>query len=148
MAKKQGGGKLLPLPFTTFGELAALGLKAAITISPFCPVRRARRRGKSSTCRSTSRPGRRWTADSAIASSARAAAGPWLGISTAQPGGRPTATSWTQHASWWNSADTHSLQNIGNTGGRNGSCRIAVALGHSHSHSAAHVGAGLAALVA
>ena len=29
MAKKQGGGKLLPLPFTTFGELEALGLKAA-----------------------------------------------------------------------------------------------------------------------
>ena len=25
MAKKQGGDNLLPLPFTTFGELAALG---------------------------------------------------------------------------------------------------------------------------
>jgi hypothetical protein len=28
MAKKQGGGKLLPLPLTTFGEIAALGLRA------------------------------------------------------------------------------------------------------------------------
>ena len=33
MAKKQGGGKLLPLPFTTFGELAALGLNAAVYCS-------------------------------------------------------------------------------------------------------------------
>ena len=35
---------------------------------------------------------------------------------------------------------------IGNIGGRNGSCRIAVALGYSHSHSLAYVGARLAAL--
>ena len=33
MAKKQGGGKLLPLPFTTFGEIAALDLKATV----YCP---------------------------------------------------------------------------------------------------------------
>jgi hypothetical protein len=33
MAKKQGGGKLLPLPFTTFGEIAALGLKATVYCS-------------------------------------------------------------------------------------------------------------------
>ena len=30
----------------------------------------------------------------------------------ARLGGRPIATSWTQHANWWNSADAHSLQNI------------------------------------
>jgi hypothetical protein len=30
MATKQGGGKLLPLPFRTFGELAALGFKATV----------------------------------------------------------------------------------------------------------------------
>jgi hypothetical protein len=30
MAKKQGGGELLPLPFTTFGELEPLGLKATV----------------------------------------------------------------------------------------------------------------------
>ena len=35
---------------------------------------------------------------------------------------------------------------IGYTGGRNGSCRIAVVVGYSHSHSLAHVGARLAAL--
>jgi transposase len=28
MAKRQGSGKLHPLPFTTFGEIAALGLEA------------------------------------------------------------------------------------------------------------------------
>jgi len=33
MAKRQGGGKLLPLPFTTFGEIAALGFKARIYCS-------------------------------------------------------------------------------------------------------------------
>ena len=33
MAKKQGGGKLHPLPFTTFGEIAALGLKATVYCS-------------------------------------------------------------------------------------------------------------------
>jgi hypothetical protein len=33
MAKKQGGGRLLPLPFTTFGELEALGLKATVYCS-------------------------------------------------------------------------------------------------------------------
>ena len=33
MAKKQGGGKLHPLPFTTFGELEALGLKATVYCS-------------------------------------------------------------------------------------------------------------------
>ncbi len=33
MAKKRGGGKLLPLPFTTFGELAAHGLKAKVYCS-------------------------------------------------------------------------------------------------------------------
>jgi hypothetical protein len=33
MAKNQGGGKLLPLPFTTFGELAAHGLKAKVYCS-------------------------------------------------------------------------------------------------------------------
>ena len=33
MAKKQGGGKRLPLPFTTFGELAARGFKATIYCS-------------------------------------------------------------------------------------------------------------------
>ena len=33
MAKKQGGGKLLPLPLRTFGEIAALGLKALV----YCP---------------------------------------------------------------------------------------------------------------
>jgi hypothetical protein len=33
MAKTQGGGKLLPLPFTTFGETAALGLKATVYCS-------------------------------------------------------------------------------------------------------------------
>jgi hypothetical protein len=33
MAKKQGGDKLLVLPFTTFGELAALGLKATVCCS-------------------------------------------------------------------------------------------------------------------
>jgi hypothetical protein len=33
MAKKRGGGKLLPLPFTTFGEIAALGLKASVYCS-------------------------------------------------------------------------------------------------------------------
>jgi hypothetical protein len=32
-AKKQGGGKLHPLPFTTFGELEALGLKATVYCS-------------------------------------------------------------------------------------------------------------------
>jgi hypothetical protein len=30
MAKKQSGGKLLPLPITTFGEIAALGLGATV----------------------------------------------------------------------------------------------------------------------
>jgi hypothetical protein len=35
---------------------------------------------------------------------------------------------------------------IGNIGGRNGSCRIAMVAGNSHSHSLAHVGARLAAL--
>jgi len=30
MAKAKGGGKLHPLPFTTFGEIAALGLKATL----------------------------------------------------------------------------------------------------------------------
>jgi hypothetical protein len=30
MGKKQGGGKLLPLPLTTFGELAALEFRAEI----------------------------------------------------------------------------------------------------------------------
>jgi hypothetical protein len=33
MTKRQGGGKLLPLPFTTFGEIAAFGLKATV----YCP---------------------------------------------------------------------------------------------------------------
>ena len=33
MAKKQGGGKLLSLPFTAFGELSALGLEATV----YCP---------------------------------------------------------------------------------------------------------------
>jgi hypothetical protein len=33
MAKKQGDGKLLRLPFTTFGEIPALGLKAKIYCS-------------------------------------------------------------------------------------------------------------------
>jgi len=33
MAKRQGGGKLLPLPFTTFGEIAVLGFKACIYCS-------------------------------------------------------------------------------------------------------------------
>jgi hypothetical protein len=33
MAKAEGGGRLLPLPFTTFGELAALWLKAAVYCS-------------------------------------------------------------------------------------------------------------------
>jgi hypothetical protein len=33
MAKKQGGGKLLPLPFTTFGAIAALDLKATVYCS-------------------------------------------------------------------------------------------------------------------
>jgi hypothetical protein len=33
MAKAKGGGKLHPLPFTTFGEILALGLKARV----FCP---------------------------------------------------------------------------------------------------------------
>ena len=33
MAKKQGGGKQHPLPFTTFGELEALGLKARVYCS-------------------------------------------------------------------------------------------------------------------
>ena len=33
MDKKQGGGRLLRLPFATFGELAALGLKATIYCS-------------------------------------------------------------------------------------------------------------------
>ena len=35
---------------------------------------------------------------------------------------------------------------IGNIGGRNGSCRSAVVVGYSHSHSLAHVGARLASL--
>jgi len=35
---------------------------------------------------------------------------------------------------------------IGYTGGRNGTCRIAVVVGNSHSHSLAHVGARLVAL--
>ena len=30
MAKAKGGGKLHPLPFTTFGEIAALGLEAKV----------------------------------------------------------------------------------------------------------------------
>jgi len=33
MAKRHGGGKLLPLPFTTFSEIVALGLKARV----YCP---------------------------------------------------------------------------------------------------------------
>jgi len=33
MAKKQCGGKLLPLPFTTFGEAAALGFEASVYCS-------------------------------------------------------------------------------------------------------------------
>jgi hypothetical protein len=33
MAKAKGGGKLHPLPFTTFGKILALGLKAMV----FCP---------------------------------------------------------------------------------------------------------------
>jgi hypothetical protein len=33
MAKKQGGGKLHPLPFATFGEIAALGLKLKVHCS-------------------------------------------------------------------------------------------------------------------
>jgi hypothetical protein len=33
MAKKQGGGKLLPLPFTTFGEIGTLCLKATVYCS-------------------------------------------------------------------------------------------------------------------
>jgi hypothetical protein len=32
-AKKRGGGKLLPLPFTTFSEIVALGFKARV----YCP---------------------------------------------------------------------------------------------------------------
>ena len=32
MAKKQGGGKLLPLPFTTFGEAAAHGFEASVRL--------------------------------------------------------------------------------------------------------------------
>jgi hypothetical protein len=31
MAKKQGGGKLLPLSFTTFGEIAAFGLEVHVS---------------------------------------------------------------------------------------------------------------------
>jgi hypothetical protein len=33
MEKKQGRGKLLPLPFATFGEMAALDLKATVYCS-------------------------------------------------------------------------------------------------------------------
>jgi len=33
MAKAKGGGKLHPLPFTTFGEIAALGLEAEVHCS-------------------------------------------------------------------------------------------------------------------
>ena len=33
MAKAKGGGKLHPLPFTTFGEIAALGLKPTVYCS-------------------------------------------------------------------------------------------------------------------
>jgi hypothetical protein len=33
MAKAKGGGKLHRLPFTTFGEIAALGLKAMVYCS-------------------------------------------------------------------------------------------------------------------
>ena len=33
MAKKQGGGKLLPQPFTTFGEAVALGFEASVYCS-------------------------------------------------------------------------------------------------------------------
>jgi len=33
MAKRQGGGKLLPLPFTTFGEALALGFEASVYCS-------------------------------------------------------------------------------------------------------------------
>ena len=32
-AKRQGGGRLVPLPFTTFGELAAIDLKATVYCS-------------------------------------------------------------------------------------------------------------------
>jgi hypothetical protein len=41
MAKKRGGGKLHPLPFTTFGELAALGAVKASSpdTSPSCGLR-------------------------------------------------------------------------------------------------------------
>ena len=41
MAKEQGGGKLLPLPFVTFSEIAALRLKASIYCSgcyEHCPI--------------------------------------------------------------------------------------------------------------
>jgi hypothetical protein len=33
MARKQGGGELLPLPFMTFGEAAALGFEAGVYCS-------------------------------------------------------------------------------------------------------------------
>ena len=42
MAKKQGGGKLLPLPFTTLGELVAHWLEAKVYCSccyEHCPRR-------------------------------------------------------------------------------------------------------------
>jgi hypothetical protein len=49
-------------------------------------------------------------------------------------------------ASAWNSAGVRPLQHSRNIGGQNGSWRITVVVGCSHSHSLAHVGARLAAL--
>ena len=40
MAKAKGGGKLLPLPFTTFREIAPLGLEAAVYCSRCYETRR------------------------------------------------------------------------------------------------------------
>jgi hypothetical protein len=54
MAKKQGGEKLHPLPFTTFGEIAALGFEIEVQAVIGRP-RSTRRQGfeRSGLCRGT-----------------------------------------------------------------------------------------------
>ena len=210
LLNSDGAGILHPLPFTTFGEIAALGLEVHVSCSrcyeprriafaddrllarpfagtrfccaktrrngetggglgtvyvrptemlqvggpvslPSCSAEDACRTGRSTRSSSTSHHGRTQTCSAATASVARGVEGRSRGTYTGRLGGRPMAVPprhppGAQHTKWWNSVAVYPLPQHGNIGGRNGSCRTAVAFGYSHSHSLAHVGAGLAAL--
>jgi hypothetical protein len=118
---------------------------------PSCSAEDACRTGRSTRSSSTSHHGRTQTCSAATASVARGVEGRSRGTYTGRLGGRPMAVPprhppGAQHTKWWNSVAVYPLPQHGNIGGRNGSCRTAVAFGYSHSHSLAHVGAGLAAL--